>query len=130
MFRSEPLENPANPVTSNPVSQTTFLAGIHTPRNQHETGGSVFLYLCHCVQPGANALHVMRNTGKAVDSARDHPVFHLIHDEPNDWQTSYVWRELKQRHILGWGNGYSWVKRPGGVKSFRLIVACHGKPHC
>ncbi len=27
------------------------------------------------------------------------------------WQTSYKWRELKQRHILGWGNGYTWVKR-------------------
>ncbi len=56
-------------------------------------------------------LHVMRKTNNKVEAARDHPVFYLVHDEPNMWQTSYKWRELKQRHILGWGNGYTWVKR-------------------
>ena len=56
-------------------------------------------------------LHVMRKSNNKVEPARDHPVFYLVHDEPNIWQTSYKWRELKQRHILGWGNGYTWVKR-------------------
>ncbi|MDP8642857.1 phage portal protein, partial [Serratia marcescens] len=56
-------------------------------------------------------LHVMRKTEKGVNVARDHPVFYLVHDEPNDWQTSYKWRELKQRHILGWGNGFTRVHR-------------------
>ncbi|WP_406946814.1 phage portal protein [Klebsiella quasipneumoniae] len=52
----------------------------------------------------------MRKTNNKVEAARDHGVFYLLHDEPNMWQTSYKWRELKQRHILGWGNGYT-VKR-------------------
>ncbi|MGU5121336.1 phage portal protein, partial [Escherichia coli] len=56
-------------------------------------------------------LHVMRKTNEHVQPARDHPLFWLVHDEPNAWQTSYKWRELKQRHVLGWGNGYTWVKR-------------------
>ncbi|HBY5838850.1 TPA: phage portal protein, partial [Klebsiella pneumoniae] len=56
-------------------------------------------------------LHVMRKTGDKVETARDHPVFHLVHDEPNEWQTSYKWRETKERHILGWGNGYTQVIR-------------------
>ena len=47
-------------------------------------------------------LHVMRKTNNKVEAARDHPCF-TVHDEPNMWQTSYKWRELKQRHILGWG---------------------------
>ncbi|HCI2386003.1 TPA: phage portal protein, partial [Escherichia coli] len=55
--------------------------------------------------------HVMRKTNEHVQPARDHPLFWLVHDEPNAWQTSYKWRELKQRHVLGWGNGYTWVKR-------------------
>jgi len=56
-------------------------------------------------------LHVMRKTANGVEPARDHPAFYLLHDEPNVWQTSYKWRELKQRHVLGWGNGYTRVVR-------------------
>ncbi|MFH4242663.1 phage portal protein, partial [Acinetobacter baumannii] len=45
-------------------------------------------------------LHVMRKTKNKVEAARDHPVFYLVHDEPNMLQTSYTWRELKKRQIL------------------------------
>lgn len=69
-------------------------------------------------------LHVMRRTGKKVETARDHPVFYLVHDEPNAWQTSYKWRELKQRHILGWGNGYTRVNRHRRTGEVTGLEAC------
>ncbi|EBU3626892.1 TPA: phage portal protein [Salmonella enterica subsp. houtenae] len=69
-------------------------------------------------------LHVMRRTGKKVETARDHPAFYLVHDEPNSWQTSYKWRELKQRHILGWGNGYTRVLRHRRTGEVTGLEAC------
>nr|DAF90433.1 MAG TPA: portal protein [Myoviridae sp. ctdyF5] len=113
MFRSEPLENPANPVNIE-SGESDNIFGRDTYVSPETSMKLAAVYSCIYVIASNLAqmpLHVMRNTGKAVEPARDHPVFHLIHDEPNDWQTSYKWRELKQRHILGWGNGYSWVKR-------------------
>ena len=75
-------------------------------------------------------LHVMRKTGDKVETARDHPVFHLVHDEPNEWQTSYKWRETKERHILGWGNGYTQVIRNSRGEVTNRKPVCRGKPHC
>ncbi|HID5765059.1 TPA: phage portal protein, partial [Klebsiella pneumoniae] len=113
LFRSEPLENPATPITSesaetdNVFAQDVFVS----PQTAMKLAA---VYACIYVISSNIAqmpLHVMRKTNNKVEAARDHPVFYLVHDEPNMWQTSYKWRELKQRHILGWGNGYTWVKR-------------------
>ena len=113
MFRSEPLENPANPVNMD-SGETDNIFGRDLHVSPETSMKLAAVYSCIYVIASNLAqmpLHVMRNTGKLVEPARDHPVFYLVHDEPNDWQTSYKWRELKQRHVLGWGNGYSWVKR-------------------
>ncbi|UOU80301.1 phage portal protein [Edwardsiella anguillarum] len=113
IFRSESLENPANPLTAESVDTGGIL--LSGERVSPETAMKLAaVYSCIYVLSSNLAqmpLHVMRKHDKKVEVARDHPVFYLIHDEPNAWQTSYKWRELKQRHILGWGNGYTWVKR-------------------
>ncbi|WP_370556864.1 phage portal protein [Edwardsiella tarda] len=113
MFRSESLENPATPLTAESVDAGGIL--LSGERVSPETAMKLAaVYSCIYVLSSNLAqmpLHVMRKHDKKVEVARDHPVFYLIHDEPNVWQTSYKWRELKQRHILGWGNGYTWVKR-------------------
>lgn len=56
-------------------------------------------------------LAVMRKVGNRIESGSDHAAYYLLHDEPNRWQTSYKWRETKQYHVLGWGNGYSRMVR-------------------
>jgi len=59
-------------------------------------------------------LHVYQRQpdgGKAVD--HDHPLYHLLHDEPNDEMTSFVWRETLMSHLLLWGNAYAQVVRDG-----------------
>ncbi|MBJ9599707.1 phage portal protein [Citrobacter werkmanii] len=113
LFRSNSLENPAVPLTAETADIDGLFSGdvIVTPKTAMKLAA---VYACIYVISSNVAqmpLHVMRKNGKFVEPARDHPVFHLVHGEPNDWQTSYKWRELKQRHILGWGNGYTRVIR-------------------
>ncbi|WAT06483.1 phage portal protein [Rouxiella badensis] len=113
LFRNEPLENPANPITGDSVEDAGFFnSDVYVnPQTAMKLGA---VYSCIYVLASSIAqmpLHVMRRTGKNVEVARDHPAFYLVHDEPNPWQTSYKWRELKERHVLGWGNGYTKIIR-------------------
>ncbi|NIG74678.1 phage portal protein [Klebsiella sp. Ap-873] len=113
IFRSESLENPATPITGD-VAETDNIFGRDVYVSPETSMKLAAVYACIYVISSNLAqmpLHVMRKNGNTVSPARDHPVFYLVHDEPNMWQTSYKWRELTQRHILGWGNGYGWVKR-------------------
>jgi HK97 family phage portal protein len=113
LFRNEPLENPANPITAE-MAETDGIFNSDVYVSPETAMKLAAVYSCIYVLASNVAqmpLHVMRKNGNAVTAARDHPVFYLVHDEPNDWQTSYKWRELKQRHVLGWGNGYTRVQR-------------------
>ncbi len=50
-------------------------------------------------------LHLYRYTenGDKV-KATDHPLYHLLHDEPNPEMTSFSFRETLMTHLLLWGN--------------------------
>lgn len=41
------------------------------------------------------------------DKARDHPLYAMLHDEPNEDMSSLSWREAVMGHIALSGNGYS-----------------------
>lgn len=41
------------------------------------------------------------------DRAANHPLWDLLHDAPNGWQTSFEWRELGMNHLLMRGNFYN-----------------------
>ena len=45
--------------------------------------------------------------------ALDHPLYRILHDEPNPEMTSFVWREAMLTHLLLWGNAYSQILRSG-----------------
>lgn len=45
--------------------------------------------------------------------AIDHPLYYLLHDEPNPEMTSFVFRETLMSHLLLWGNAYSQIVRNG-----------------
>lgn len=48
--------------------------------------------------------------------AREHPLYSLLHSMPNEWQTSFEWRETAMLHTGLTGNHYSFInRRPGGV---------------
>lgn len=59
-------------------------------------------------------LHLYRYTdfgGK--EKAVDHPLYLLMHDEPNPEMSSFVFRETLMTHLLLWGNAYSQIIRNG-----------------
>jgi len=39
--------------------------------------------------------------------AVDHPLYTLLHDQPNPEMTAFSFRESYAQHILSWGNGYA-----------------------
>ena len=43
----------------------------------------------------------------------DHPLYFLLHDEPNPEMTSFVFRETLMTHLLLWGNAYAQIIRDG-----------------
>ena len=43
----------------------------------------------------------------------EHPLYFLLHDEPNPEMTSFIFRETLMTHLLLWGNAYSQIIRNG-----------------
>ncbi len=59
-------------------------------------------------------LHLFRykeDGGK--EKAIDHPLYLLLHDEPNPEMSSFVFRETLMTHLLLWGNAYAQIIRNG-----------------
>lgn len=57
--------------------------------------------------------------GKEVD--KSHPLYRLLHDQPNAWQTSFEWREMMAGHLALRGNAYSEIISAGGRAIDQLI---------
>ena len=47
------------------------------------------------------------------EKAIDHPLYLLLHDEPNPEMSSFVFRETLMTHLLLWGNAYTQIIRNG-----------------
>jgi HK97 family phage portal protein len=47
------------------------------------------------------------------EKALDHPLYRLLHDEPNPEMSSFVFRETLMTHLLLWGNAYAQIIRNG-----------------
>lgn len=59
-------------------------------------------------------LHVYRQSSDGAKvKALDHPLYRLLHDEPNPEMTSFVFRETLMTHLLLWGNAFAQVIRNG-----------------
>ena len=59
-------------------------------------------------------LHVYKyKDGGGKELVHGHPLYWLLHDEPNPEMTSFVFRETLMSHLLIWGNAYAQVIRDG-----------------
>lgn len=47
------------------------------------------------------------------EKAKEHPLYFILHDEPNPEMTSFIFRETLMTHLLLWGNAYAQVIRNG-----------------
>lgn len=68
-------------------------------------------------------LLLFRRTKNGKERATDHPLYSLLHDAPNDWQTSYEWREMMAGHLELRGNAYCWIVRVGN--EIRELIPIH-----
>ena len=81
-----------------------------------------------CLRVRANGLaqvplKLMRESddGKTRTPAKDHPLFKLLKTSPNDWQTSFEYREMLSFHLDLCGNHYSFVNRSNRAGIMELI---------
>ena len=58
-----------------------------------------------------NLYHYLPDGGK--EKSFDHPLYRLLHDEPNPEMSSFVFRETLMTHLLLWGNAYAQIIRNG-----------------
>jgi len=62
----------------------------------------------------------MENGGKKL--ARGNPLYRTLHDAPNDWQTSYEWRETLMLHLLLHGSAFCEIR---GAGESRKLIPLH-----
>lgn len=62
------------------------------------------------------------------EKAVDHPLYFLLHDEPNKEMTSFIFRETLMTHLLLWGNAYAQIIRNGKYKYFWFYRVKFGIP--
>ena len=65
-------------------------------------------------------LHVYEVTGKGNMKATEHPLYRVLHDEPNLEMTSFILRETMLSHLLLWGNSYCQIIRSGRTQVIGL----------
>ena len=58
-------------------------------------------------------LHTYQHTNGGKEKAAEHPLYYLLHSEPNSEMTSFVFRETLMGHLLLWGNAYAQIIRDG-----------------
>lgn len=56
--------------------------------------------------------------------ATEHPLYKVLHDKPNQWQTSMEWVEFMQAHLEARGNSYSLIQ-PGPQGAIDALLPLH-----
>jgi len=62
---------------------------------------------------GSMPLHVFKRLpdGKGKERFPQHPVYRLLHDQPNEEMTAIIFRELLSCHLLLWGNAFAYIEK-------------------
>ena len=115
LFRSR--DKPQNRTTGSAYS--FFFGGSAAGKRMNERSAMQMTAVYSCVRILAEAvaglpLHLYRykeDGGK--EKALDHPLYLLLHDEPNPEMSSFVFRETLMTHLLLWGNAYAQIIRNG-----------------
>ncbi|WP_039652083.1 phage portal protein [Clostridium tyrobutyricum] len=87
------------------------------PVNEHTAMQMTAVYSCVRILAEAVAglpLHLYKYTDSGgKEKALSHPLYFLLHDEPNPEMSSFVFRETLMTHLLLWGNAYAQIIRNG-----------------
>lgn len=99
-------------------SRYSFFFGGTTagkPVNEHTAMQMTAVYSCVRILAETLAglpLHVYKyNDSGGKEKYLKHPLYKLLHDEPNPEMTSFTFRETMMSHLLLWGNAYAQIIR-------------------
>jgi HK97 family phage portal protein len=113
LFRSR--DKPQNSLNGSRYS--FFFGGTSSGKsvNEHTAMQMTAVYSCVRILSETVAglpLHVYKYNDKGgKEKHLAHPLYKLLHDEPNPEMTSFAFRETLMSHLLLWGNAYSQVIR-------------------
>lgn len=114
LFKSR--DKPQNSYDS--PSYSYFFGRTHAgkPVNDRTAMQHTAVYACVRVLSEAIAqlpLHVYQYTESGKERVPRHPLYFLLHDQPNPEMTSFVFRETLMSHLLIYGNAYAQIIRNG-----------------
>ena len=115
LFRSR--DKPRNRTSGSAYS--FFFGGSAAGKRVNERSAMQMTAVYSCVRILAEAvaglpLHLYRyKDDGSKEKALDHPLYLLLHDEPNPEMSSFVFRETLMTHLLLWGNAYAQIIRNG-----------------
>ena len=55
-------------------------------------------------------LVLYRKGENGKERATDHPLYNLLHNEPNPNMSSHTFRKIMEASLKLWGNGYAWIE--------------------
>ena len=95
-----------------------FMGGSSSGKRVNERSAMQMTAVYSCVRILSEAvaslpLHVYKYTDTGTAKAVEHPLYTILHDEPNPEMTSFVFRETLMTHLLLWGNAYAQIIRNG-----------------
>ena len=98
---------------------TFFMGGSTAGKTVTERSAMQMTAVYSCVRILSEAiaglpLHIYRyGEDGSKQKALAHPLYTLLHDEPNPEMSSFVFRETLMTHLLLWGNAYAQILRNG-----------------
>ena len=115
LFRSR--DKPTN--STNGSGYRFLFGGSNSGKNVNERSAMQMTAVYACVRILSESIAGLPvHLYQYVDSgskqkALEHPLYRLLHDEPNPEMTSFVFRETLMTHLLLWGNAYAQIIRNG-----------------
>ena len=97
-------------------SYSYFFGRTHAGKRVNDRTAMQIIAVYACVRVLSEAiaqlpLHVYQYTDSGKERVPKHPLYFLLHDQPNPEMTSFVFRETLMAHLLIYGNAYAQIIR-------------------
>ena len=115
LFRSR--DKPSNRTAGS--GYTFYMGGSTSGKKVTERSAMQMTAVYACVRILSESIaslpvHLYQNQDEGSKTrAVKHPLYRILHDEPNPEMTSFVFRETLMTHLLLWGNAYAQIIRNG-----------------
>lgn len=122
-FKREQRNNtPAYDTYYSSLAAAAESAGVSVTTDSAESISAVYACVAAISETvGSLPLNLFERTDKGREKATGNPLYRLLHDTPNDYQTALEFREQLQRHVLLRGNGYAEIVRDNAGRPEALL---------